>query len=169
MGWRMLGEYPAHIPKKVLIVVPHTSAMDVIIGLLVKFSVKIPAKFYGKVELFTGLQGWLLRQLGGRPVDRSKPNNLVRQVVADFMANEEYNIVLTPEGTRRKVEKFKSGFYFIAHKANAAILPIAMDYGNKVIHFMEPYYPTGDVEKEISEIEDMFRGIKGKVPENSFG
>jgi 1-acyl-sn-glycerol-3-phosphate acyltransferase len=143
--------------------------LDVFIGLLVKYSFKMDAKFYGKIELFTGLKGWILKKIGGRPVDRSKPNNLVRQVAADFMAHEEYNIVITPEGTRRKVDKFKSGFYFIAYEANVPILPIAMDFGNKVIHFMEPFYPTGDAEKEIAEIEDMFRGIKGKVAENSFG
>ncbi len=169
LGWKLVGRYPAEVKKKILIVAPHTSSWDVGVGLLIKFWLKIDAAFYAKKELFTGVRGWLLKWLGARPVDRSKSTNLVQQVVDDFNSLEEHTIVITPEGTRKKVEQFKSGFYHMAHQAKVPIVPIAFDFANKTVRIMETIQVTGDAEKEIAKIEDLYRGIKGKVPELSFG
>lgn len=169
IGWKLTGRYPNELNKKILVVAPHTSSWDVVVGLLVKFWLKIDAAFYAKQELFSGIIGWVLKNLGARPVDRSQSNNLVDQVVHDFNTHEKHNIVITPEGTRKKVNQFRSGFYYMAHKANVPIIPIAFDYEHKTVIIMDPYYVTGDADKEIREIENLFRGIKGKQAANSFG
>lgn len=164
IGWRLQGRYPSELKKKILIVAPHTSMMDFPIGILVKFWLDMKVPFYGKQELFKGLTGFILTKLGGLPVDRSKNNNLVGQAVADFMSKDEHAILMTPEGTRKKVEKFKSGFYYIALRADVPIIPIAFDYAAKVIRILPTYKVKGEGEKEIEFIRQMFKGVKGKVP-----
>lgn len=168
LGWRVEGTYPHHLAKKVVIVAPHTSSMDFYIGILVKFWLKIDVSFYGKQELFKGVQGWLLRAIGGLPVDRSRQNKLVETVVHDFKTRERHSILLAPEGTRKKVTQFKSGFYHIANLAKVPIIPIAFDFGKKRIVIMEPFITNDDAEKEIPEIEKLFHGFKGKNPDQSF-
>ncbi len=167
IGWRLEGRFPSNLPKKIIIVAPHTSSLDFPIGILVKFWLDIRATFYAKEELFSGIIGWILRLLGGLPVDRSKNNNLVGQAVADFTSKSRHVMLITPEGTRKKVDKFKSGFYHIALKANVPIIPIAFDYGRKVIKVFPTYHVKGEGEKEIEKIRQLFKGIKGKVPEYS--
>ena len=167
IGWQLEGRFPSGLPKKIIIVAPHTSSMDFPIGILVKFWLDIRASFYAKEELFTGLLGWILKSLGGLPVDRSKNNNLVGQAVADFNNKSHHVMLITPEGTRKKVDKFKSGFYHIALKANVPIIPIAFDYGRKVIKIFPAYQVKGEGVKEIEKIRQLFKGIKGKIPEYS--
>jgi len=167
IGWRLEGKYPSDIKKKVLIVAPHTSAVDFPIGILVKFWLNMKVTFYAKQELFKGITGWLLTRLGGRPVDRFKNTNLVGQAVSDFKSKEEHTILITPEGTRKKVKRFRSGFYYIAQLAQVPIVPIAFDYGRKVIQIMPTYYTKGGGEEEIELIRAMFKGIKGRNPEYS--
>jgi 1-acyl-sn-glycerol-3-phosphate acyltransferase len=156
------------LAKKVVIVAPHTSAYDFYIGILVKFWLNIQVKFYGKKELFRGLQGWLLRQIGGLPVDRSQNNNLVDTIVNDFNNRKTHSILLAPEGTRKYVEHFRSGFYHVADKANVPIIPIAFDFGKKVIRIMDPFITTGDIKQDLPQIEALFYGVKGKNPHLSF-
>ena len=165
IGWKLEGRYPSEIKKKILIVAPHTSSIDFPIGFLVKIWLKIKAKFYAKEELFRGIVGWFLRRVGGRPVDRSKNNNLVSQAVADFKELDELTILITPEGTRKKVDSFKTGFYYIALKAGVPIIPIAFDYGMKVVRIFPTYYVKGEGQKEIEHIRNLFKGIKGKKPD----
>ncbi len=167
LGWKLEGRYPGEIKKKIIIVAPHTSTMDFYIGILVKFWLDIRVTFYAKKELFKGIQGWFLRSIGGRPVDRSIKGNLVSQAVADFNNKDQHTILLTPEGTRKKVDRFKSGFYYIAHQANVPIVPVAFDFQNKTIKFFPTYYVRGDGASEIEEIRQMYKGIVGKIPENS--
>lgn len=167
IGWRLEGKYPHELKKKIIIVAPHTSTMDFPIGLLVKFWLNISASFYAKSELFQGPRGWLLKQLGGLAVDRSQNNNLVAQAVADFQKQRELTLLITPEGTRKKVSRFKSGFYIIAQKAEIPIIPVIFDYSEKVIRILPTYRVRGDGQREIEEIRQLFVGALGKVPENS--
>lgn len=141
--------------------------MDFPIGLLVKFWLNIKASFYAKAELFSGPRGWALRKIGGLPVERSINNNLVAQAVSDFKNKEELTLLITPEGTRKKVNKFRSGFYVIAHKANIPIIPVVFDYSNKVIRILPTYKVSGTGPSEIEEIRQLFVGFLGKVPKNS--
>jgi len=166
LGWKLAGRYPRELNHLILIVAPHTSNWDFPLGLLVKFWLKMRVDFYAKASLFKGPLGIFMRSIGGRSVDRSKNNNLVGQAVADIRNNGRLHLLFTPEGTRSRTEKFKSGFYYIAAQSGVPILPISFDYKLKQITMMPIRYMRGDGPSELEEIRDLFKGIEGKCPEN---
>ncbi len=169
IGWRLKGEYPHHIPKKIIIVAPHTSAWDVPVGLLVKSWLKMDVQYYVKKEMFKGILKYILPLTQAIPIDRSGNTKFVDSVIKDYNQAEQRTILITPEGTRKKVEKFKTGFYHIADGAKIPIIPISFNFEKKLMEIHPPYYTTGNSEKEIAEIEDIFRGIPGCIREYSFG
>ena len=168
IGWKFEGKVPSNDLSYVMIVAPHTSNWDVPLGLFFKYWKKMDVKFYVKKELFFPPLSWLLRSLGALPITRSRSTNFVSQVTEDFKTRKSHRILLTPEGTRKKVEKFKSGFYHIANNAQVPIVPVAFDFPKKTILIFDLVYPTGDAEKEIRLIEDQYVGIIGYDPEKSF-
>jgi 1-acyl-sn-glycerol-3-phosphate acyltransferase len=164
-GWRVEGAFPYHLKKSVIIVAPHTHSMDFFLGLAFRKLLHLEfVRFLGKKELFIPPFSWFLRALGGRPVDRSKHNNLVDQVVKMFNDRASFHIALSPEGTRTKVQKLKTGFYHIAKNAQVPIVMIALDFENKRIVFAAPFETTDQPEKDKQKILDFFKGYKGKVP-----
>lgn len=165
LGWRIINSYPVEIPKGVLIVIPHTSAWDFPLGIMVRSAINADIKFVGKNSLFKPPFGWLFRWLGGYPVDRSKSHNFVQSMVDIFNKEPYFHVVLAPEGTRRRVDKLKTGFYYIAKEAGVPIVMCKFDFGNKEIFFSQPYFTTGDVSADFSKIDDFFKGVKGKNPE----
>lgn len=106
-----------------------------------------------------------MRKLGGIPVDRSRASNVVSSVVEQFGKYDELNVVITPEGTRKRTEHWKKGFYYIALKANVPIIVGFMDFGNKICGTGPVIYPSGDFDADFKIIEDFYRGMKGKYPE----
>ncbi len=167
IGWRVEGHYPSDIKRKVLIVAPHTSSWDVPLGLLVKVWLDMDLQFYVKEEMFKGILGPVLRAFSAVPLDRSGNTNFVQSVVRDIRQSDSRTILITPEGTRRKVDKFRTGFYHIADGAGVPIVPISFDAGRKVVKFHELIYTHGDAEREIPQIEQIFRGIQGLKAEYS--
>ena len=167
LGWKIEGEYPHHQKKMVLTVAPHTSAWDVPLGFLIRSSIKADIKYIGKKSLFAPPFGFILKWLGGYPVDRDKNTNFVEATIKIFHAKEEFTLVLTPEGTRKKVDRFKTGFYYIAKGANVPILMVKFDFGNKVVGFSNLFYPGDDAEADIEFIWNHYRGVVGKVPRYS--
>lgn len=167
LGWKVSGQFPESINKYIVIVAPHTSNWDFVIGVFGR--AVLPevrkAKFLGKKELFKPPFGWIFRALGGYPVDRSKNTNMVDTIVDIFNENEEFVLALAPEGTRKKVKKFKTGFYFIAQKSEIPIVMVGFDYGKKEIIIREPFYPSTDFETDMEAIMSFFSGIKGKISE----
>lgn len=168
IGWKITGNYDNTIDKKILIVAPHTSNWDFPLGLLARAIIKDRIQFVGKSSLFKPLYGWFMKWIGGIPVDRSKSTNFVRSVAEEYKKRDKMTIVIAPEGTRRKVEKFKTGFYFIAKLAKIPIIMIKFDYGNKEINFAEPFWPSGDEKADLIAIQNHFKGVKGRVHSNSF-
>ncbi len=168
-GWKIEGEYPHHLPKFVLIVMPHTSNWDFPVGLLVRGALKADIKYVGKASLFRPPLGWLFRKLGGYPVDRSKSNNYVDAVVDIYNREERFVVTITPEGKRRRTDRLRSGFYYIALGANVPIVPVKFDWGEMVVGIGAPFYPTGDYDKEIEDILAFFKGAKGYNPEWGWG
>lgn len=164
-GWKILGQFPAACKKYVIAVAPHTSNWDFPLGLLVRSARKAKVVFIAKHTLFQFPYGFLFRWLGGYPVDRRKSNNFVESVVNIFNSKDEFAIVMAPEGTRKKVEKFKSGFYHIAKNAGIPIVLCKFDWGRKEVAFDEPFYTTDDEEKDFVKIYSYFKGVKGKNPE----
>ncbi len=124
--------------------------------------------FVGKASLFRPPFGWYFRWMGGHPVDRSKSNNFVEAVAQIFDEQEEFRLALAPEGTRKKVEKLKTGFYYIAKTASVPIVLVAFDHARKEVKFSAPIHPTDDMEYDFLAIHSFFRGVKGRVPEYSF-
>src|ERR1700741_2060505 len=135
-GWKFSGEYPYQLRKLVIAAAPHTSSSDVWIGLAARGVLKLEhIRFLGKKELFKNGLGWLFRSLGAVPVDRSAPNGVVGQAVELFNSNERFTLALAPEGTRKKVDKLRTGFYQIAKQAQVPILLVGIDFGNKTLRF----------------------------------
>ena len=166
--WQIIGTYPYHLPKLVVAVAPHTSAWDFILGLAVRSELKLQhVKFLGKQELFRPPFGFIFRWLGGIPVDRSGKRNMVEQVVDLFNANEKFSIVLSPEGTRAKVERLRTGFYHIALGAGVPIQMVGFDFGNRKIIWPEPFYPTGNFEEDTKKMLAFWGPIKGRDPGKS--
>ena len=166
-GWKVLGP-PPDMNKYICIVAPHTSAWDFPIGVLLRSSIKGDIKFVAKKSLFRPPLGWILRALNGVSVDRSKNTNFVDAVVNEYNKREKCAIQIAPEGTRERVEKFKTGFYYIAKKADIPVIMIKFDFANKEVVIRPPFYLTDDMEKDFEVIYDYFRGTIGKRPEKSF-
>lgn len=168
LGFTIKGEYPYDLKKVVLIAGPHTSYWDFPLGLLIRSAEKIDVKYVGKASLFKPPLGWIMKLLGGVPVDRSKRNNFVDQVINLYKQREKLAVLFAPEGKRRKVEKFKTGFYYIAKGANIPILPIVFDFEHKEIRWLDLVYPTDDATKDLEKIESLYKGVVGYTPKNSF-
>lgn len=166
LGWKISGSISPNLKKYVMIVAPHTSNWDFLVGLAARSILKLDTKYLAKQELFKPPFGWLFYALGGYPVDRSKHNNLTDAVVNIFNSKEWFSICITPEGTRKYSEKWKTGFHSIAHKANVPIVMVAFDYGTKTVFANEPFHPSSDLNADIEKIKNYYRQFKGKVPEH---
>ena len=165
LGWKITGDYPFHIKKCIFVVIPHTSNWDFPLGLLIRGSLAQNITFFAKNSLFKFPFGGLFRWLGGIPVDRSKSTNFVDAVIHMYNDREELMTVISPEGTRSKVETLKSGFYYIAKGAKIPIILCKFDYGNHEVHFGKPFYTTEDKEADFQYIRDYFKDVKGRNPE----
>lgn len=168
LGWKLIGTYPGNDKSFVLIVAPHTSNWDVPLGLCVKWWINMKIGFYVKSELFFFPLGVLLRAVGAIPLDRSGGTNFVFSVIKDFKRRDNHRILITPEGTRKKVKRFKSGYYFIAKGAEVPVLPVIFDFEKKEMIIKDLFYPTDDEKKDQEEIEKLYDGYIGKIPEYSF-
>jgi 1-acyl-sn-glycerol-3-phosphate acyltransferase len=168
-GWNTKITFPVSLPKCIIVVAPHTSSSDFLISVAYRSVMRIErTKFLGKAELFKPPFGFFFRWFGGIPVERSSKHNLVDQVVAYFNNNANFRLALSPEGTRKRVEQLKTGFYYIAQKANVPIIPVAFNYGKKEVNFGKPFYITGDIDADLKVLLLHFKGVVGKIPENSY-
>ena len=167
LGWKLVGDFPKHLKKYVVIAAPHTSWKDFPIAILARNSSGEKVNFIGKNSLFKGPFGFIFRSLGGTPVDRSQSNNMVDAIVQIFENKKEFRLGISPEGTRKKVAAWKTGFYYIAKGAKVPIVMATLDFENKQIKFSEPYDTTNDKEKDFKHFHAFFKGVKGKHSELS--
>ncbi|WP_137939562.1 lysophospholipid acyltransferase family protein [Chitinivorax sp. B] len=163
-GWRLQGKFP-DLPKYVMIAAPHTSNWDFPVTLGLCFASHAKIYWMGKNSLFRGPLGPIMRWLGGIEVDRSKSNNLVQQIVDVYNRSDRLVVTIPPEGTRSKVRYWKTGFYHIAVGAQVPIVLAFLDFKEKVGGFGPVFYPTGNVEKDMAEIQAFYKGITGKNPD----
>lgn len=168
MGWNVEGTFDETIKKCVIIVVPHTSWHDFFVGLFFRGTFPLEINFLAKQELFKFPLGMYLKWVGGTPLNRQKTENKVESIAKIFENKEVFRLALSPEGTRKKVSEWKSGYYYIAQKANVPIIPIAFDYGNKKVIIFNTFTITNDYDNDSKFLESLFKDVKGKVPENSF-
>jgi 1-acyl-sn-glycerol-3-phosphate acyltransferase len=164
-GWRFEGGLPDQ-PKFVLIVAPHTSNWDFIVGLRALLALGFRESFLAKHTLFKWPLGVFMRGLGGIPVERSVRRDRVGESVAAFNGSQQLILVVAPEGTRKRVTKWKSGFYHVADGARVPIVPVAFDYERKVVKIGPPLWTTGDRESDMARIISFYRGVVARHPEN---
>ncbi|WP_298775927.1 lysophospholipid acyltransferase family protein [uncultured Shewanella sp.] len=163
IGWDFEGELPAS-PQYIIIVAPHTSNWDFLVGLIGCYALGEKIHFLGKHQLFIPPWGWLFRALGGTPVDRSQCNNLVEGASLLFKHNPHFKLALTPEGTRSQVKRWKMGFYHIAHQAGIPIVTVGFDFNIKKIIIGQSITPSDDMAADMEKIIRFHRSIKGLYP-----
>jgi 1-acyl-sn-glycerol-3-phosphate acyltransferase len=169
MGWKSVGDFPVGLKKYVVIVAPHTSGWDFVIGVMFRSVLHMEkAHYLGKAELFKPPFGFLFRWLGGYPVDRSSRHNMVEQVVNIFQQHDEFVLALSPEGTRQRVDRLRTGFYNIARQAKVPIVMIGFDYQRKLVLIDKPFDVTNE-EVDMKRILDFFRPVRGKFAEKDLG
>ena len=166
LGWRLryAGLTAVAGPRGVLIVYPHTTNWDFIIGILAKWIVNEPIRFVGKESLFRGLWGWWFRWIGGRPVNRRVASGAVLELKRVIESEPQFWLALSPEGTRQRLEHWRTGFY---HLAVVAHLPLAMaylDFPNKEIGVVGFLQLSGKPSIDLPQIQAAFAGHHGKHP-----
>ena len=167
LGWRIEDQRPKDLDRYIVVVAPHTSNWDFLIGLFTRSIARMgDVRYLAKRELFRPPFGAVFRWLGGYPVDRSQKNQLVDQVADLFRTVPGFKIAITPEGTRKRVDTWRTGFYHIAVKAKVPIILAAMDYGRKCVSFSPPFWPTGDVDADVERMKAQFRPVRGRNPEH---
>lgn len=162
-GWSLVSELPS-VQKYLLVGAHHTSNWDLPIALLMMAALGLRLRWIGKASLFKGPQGWVMRGLGGIPVERGARKNFVEQIVDLYNERKEMVITIAPEGTRRFVDHWKTGFYHIAEGANIPIAMCFLDYSRKTCGVGGYFYPCGDIEKDIKILQDFFADKVGRFP-----
>ncbi len=165
LGWK-IDKQPPQVKKCVVCMGPHTSNWDFIIGRITFSYYGVNTKFLIKKELFIPPFGWLLRKMGGIPVDRKKKNNMTKMAIEHFDKNDNMFLVFTPEGTRKYNPHWKKGFYYIAQEASVPIYTAYIDYKNKTGGWDSLFEPTGDVDADIKHLKKILSKYSGKYPEN---
>ena len=167
LGWKIEGDFDRSIKKSVVIVAPHTDNYDFIICSFTRRILKTQIKFVGKKALFAWPIGWYFKWMGGEPLERSKSQNKVEAISNVFESLDEFRLAIAPEGTRKKVDTWKTGYYYIALQAKVPIIPVSLDYPSKTISIGKEFYPTGNLETDELELRKFFKGKIGKNPEFS--
>jgi 1-acyl-sn-glycerol-3-phosphate acyltransferase len=164
-GWKINGDFDRSIKKAVLVCAPHTSYFDFIVSVLARRILKVEINFVGKKELFVWPLGWYFKWMGGAPLNRGKAENKVEAIANVIKVHKEFRLALAPEGTRTKVEKWKSGYYYIALAAGVPIIPVGFDYSSKTLTIGNAFYLTGDITVDEPKLKEFYKGMVGKVPE----
>lgn len=160
-GWTIAGDWP-DLPRLVVIAAPHSSGWDAVWGLAAKLAMGVDIAFMAKAELFRGPLGWLLRRFGGIPVDRGAPGGIVDQTAAQIREAPRMWFVLAPEGTRRRVEHWKSGFWKIARRAGVPVFCAWFHYPDKTIGLGPLVELTDDPSADMARIREIYRPYAGK-------
>lgn len=165
LGWRKeVTEY--HPEKYIICLAPHTSNWDFVLGQLYMRAEGFSINFLMKKEWFFWPLGMVFRRIGGIPVWRSKHTSMTDNLAHTAEERKSFKLCITPEGTRKRVDDWKKGFYFIALKANLPILLYGVDYTDKKIVCTKTIHPTGDLASDMKEIKRYFKDFRGKKPEN---
>ena len=152
-------------PKFIIALAPHTSNWDFVIGNLYSRAMDIPCQFLMKKEWFIWPLGYIMKSLGGIPIDRSKRTRVTEQIAQTAREQVVFHLCITPEGTRKRNPEWKKGFYYIALMADIPILLYGLDYRRRLIECTKTIVPSGDIEKDMAEIKSYFKNYNGKHPE----
>jgi 1-acyl-sn-glycerol-3-phosphate acyltransferase len=162
-GWRIEGNLP-NLRKYLIIVAPHTSNWDFFYGFLAYLALRLDATWLAKHTIFQTPLGPIARRFGGSPIDRSQAGNVVQAHIREFAKRDHMALVITPEGTRKKVPEWKRGFYFIALGAGVPIVPVALDFFKKRILIGDVFAPTGDYAVDLPRIKSFYNSEMARNP-----
>jgi len=166
-GWKLVGKIPVEIKKYVLIAVPHTTNMDFFLAMPTMWSLGVPGKFLIKKEHMDAWYGPLIKWMGGLGVDRKNQSldfvEQLKKIVAD---HNQLAMLFTPEGTRKRVEKWKTGFYRVATAVDIPIILAYADYQDNEVHIGHVFNPSGDFVKDFEYMENFYKNITAAYPEN---
>jgi 1-acyl-sn-glycerol-3-phosphate acyltransferase len=166
LGWKIKNPMP-DIKKCVIVVAYHTSNIDFLIGLMISFAIRIEPYWLVKNDYLKWPFKPFALYLGGIPVFRDSKNNLVDQIAKYFADNEFFHLALAPEGTRKKKEFWKSGFYHIARKAEVPIICAYLDYKEKICSFSPPFKLSGIIKADMDYIRQFYSGVTARIPSNA--
>lgn len=161
-GWKIIGRSPQELKKAIWAGAPHNTNWDFIVCMGGRAALKMPIGFLAKSQLFKWYSGWIFRALGCYPVYRNQSSNLVDTVSDMFHQHGALHIAITPEGTRKDVDKLKTGFYYIALKANVPVILIGFNYPDKAVVISEPIHLTGNFQEDMPGIYNFYLQIPGK-------
>lgn len=166
LRWKVVGNFPA-LEKFVVIVAPHTSNWDFIVGFSTYLALDLYANWFGKHTIFRWPFGMIFRRFGGIPIRRTSAEaGQIVDVYADaFDSRHRMLLAMAPEGTRQKVKEWKSGFYRIAVRAGVPIVPVGLDFHLSRVIIGAPFTPTGDWERDIVRIKSLYMGVTPKHPQ----
>jgi 1-acyl-sn-glycerol-3-phosphate acyltransferase len=170
LGWKIVGDLPPDIQKAVLVIAPHTSNWDFFYGMSTIYIKRVSAKFAIKKEIMFFPLGPILKWMGAISIDRSqqansgKKLNQVSMITDLFQKRKKLLIIIAPEGTRKYAARWKSGFYHIATKAEIPIVLGYLDYAKKEAGIGPVIYPTGDIERDMAEIQSFYKDKTAKYP-----
>ncbi len=162
-GWTIQGALP-ELPKYIIVVAPHTSNWDFPVGVAALFALDLQAQWFGKDSLFHEPMGTILRMLGGRPVHRDTPEGVVAEMAAIIRAEPQFILALAPEGTRRKVDHWRSGFYRIAQAAGVPVVPVWFDWSRREIGINAPMRMTSDLHADVAALQALYRPHMARNP-----
>ncbi len=167
LGWKCTVKVSPEMKHCVMVAAPHTTNWDFPIAISTFWVMGVDVKFFIKDNYTKGPLGFIFKALGALGVDRSKAKNGLTDYAIDRLKETNELVVLVPaEGTRKWVEKWRTGFYRIAMEANVPISLGYLDYEKKEAGVADVFYPSGDFEKDMTYIQEVYRPIKGKNPEN---
>lgn len=164
-GWRTAEPIPASVRQCVVIAAPHTSNWDFVYSLAAAHLMQVRLRYLAKRELFGFPLGWIMRATGGIPVTRSRNTRMVDAIIQLFRTNDHLRLMIPAEGTRKRVDKWKSGFYHVALGAGVPVYLAYLDYEHKIAGFGKAVYLTGDKEKDAAIIRDFYKDKVGKYSE----
>lgn len=164
-GWRFVGDAPHHA-RMVLVVAPHTSNWDFPLGVAAMLALGLRVRWLGKHTLFRGPFGSILRWLGGIPVRRGERLGAVDDAVDAFRTHDALVLALAPEGTRKRVDTWKTGYYSIAERAGVPIVPVWFDWSRREIGFGTPVAATGGADSLTAALRALYRKEMARRPEN---
>jgi 1-acyl-sn-glycerol-3-phosphate acyltransferase len=162
--WSIKGQLP-ELPKYIIVVAPHTSNWDFPVGVAALFALDLEAHWFGKDSLFREPMGTILRMLGGRPVHRETPEGVVAEMAVSIRAEPQFILALAPEGTRKKVDHWRTGFYRIAQAADVPIVAVSFDWSRREIGINAPMRASGDLASDVAALQALYRPEMARHPE----
>jgi 1-acyl-sn-glycerol-3-phosphate acyltransferase len=164
LGWEVVGTLPKK-PKFIAAVAPHTSNWDFVIAIAAVLATNLRIRFMGKKAIFVWPFKIFLNNMGGIAIDRNNKHGMVDQMVEQFQQNEQLVLGIAPEGTRKKISKWKSGFLHIAHQAGVPVVPVSLDFAKKQLRFHPEVEVSSNIENELAKFKDYFSDICAKNPQ----